>query len=418
MMNRNNKNRVVVTGMGVISCAGNTVNEFWNSLLNGKSGIDYLTQLNTDAYSCKIGGEIKNFDPLNYMDKKESKRLAKNSQFAIAASMEAISNAEMDLNNFERSNIGVLIGSGSGGTIPETEKETIQLFKENRNTISPIYVPKMLPNMAASNVSRIFNLEGYSNAVSTACAAGTQAIGEAYEVILRGDADIMLAGGAEAPFCETTLGGFCNMNALTSQNNNPKIASKPFDKNRDGFVPSEGSAVIVLEKLENALNRGKAPIAEIIGYSCTSDAYHLVQPEPEGKGATNAMNKALKKANLNCEDIDYINAHGTSTPTNDKVETLAIKKVFGDHSYNLKINSTKSIIGHSSGAAGAMEAIACVKSLSEQKIHGTINYNTPDPECDLDYTPNKSIDYEINYALSNSFGFGGHNSCIILSKFS
>ena len=208
------------------------------------------------------------------------------------------------------------------------------------------------------------------------------------------------------------------MHALTSQNDNPKMASKPFDKNRDGFVPSEGSAVIVLEKLENALSRGKAPIAEIIGYSCTSDAYHLVQPEPEGKGATNAMNKALKKANLNCEDIDYINAHGTSTPTNDKVETLAIKKVFGDHSYNLKINSTKSIIGHSSGAAGAMEAIACVKSISEQKIHGTINYNTPDPECDLDYTPNKSIDYEINYALSNSFGFGGHNSCIILSKFS
>tara|TARA_S200000501_G_C20845258_1_gene753365 strand:- start:30 stop:1283 length:1254 start_codon:yes stop_codon:yes gene_type:complete len=417
-MGSNNKDRVVVTGMGIISCAGNTVNEFWDSLLNGKSGIDYLTQLNTDNYSCKIGGEIKNFDPLNYMDKKESRRLAKNSQFAIAASMEAISNAEMDLNNFERSNVGVLIGSGSGGTVPETEKETIQMINENRNTISPIYVPKMLPNMASSNISRIFKLEGYSNAVSTACAAGTQAIGEAYEVILRGDADIMLAGGAEAPFCETTLGGFCNMHALTSQNENPKIASKPFDKNRDGFVPSEGSAVIVLEKLENALNRGKAPIAEIIGYSCTSDAYHLVQPEPEGKGATNAMNKALKKASLNCEDIDYINAHGTSTPANDKTETMAIKKVFGDHSYNLKINSTKSIIGHSSGAAGAMEAIACVKSISEQKIHGTINYNTPDPECDLDYTPNKSIDYEINYALSNSFGFGGHNSCIILSKFS
>ena len=222
-MGSNNKDRVVVTGMGIISCAGNTVNEFWDSLVNGKSGIDYLTQLNTDNYSCKIGGEIKNFDPLNYMDKKESRRLAKNSQFAIAASMEAISNAEMDLNNFERSNVGVLIGSGSGGTVPETEKETIRMINENRNTISPLYVPKMLPNMASSNISRIFKLEGYSNAVSTACAAGTQAIGEAYEVILRGDADIMLAGGAEAPFCETTLGGFCNMHALTSQNENPKI---------------------------------------------------------------------------------------------------------------------------------------------------------------------------------------------------
>tara|TARA_B100000683_G_scaffold64862_1_gene63347 strand:+ start:744 stop:1994 length:1251 start_codon:yes stop_codon:yes gene_type:complete len=413
-----NKKRVVITGMGVISCAGKTVKEFWDSLLNGKSGIDYLKQLNTDNYSCKIGGEIKNFDPLNYMDKKESKRLAKNSQFAIAASMEAISGAELDLSNTDRLNMGALIGSGSGGTIPETEQETLQMYNKKRNTISPIYVPKMLPNMAASSVSRVFNLEGYSNAVSTACAAGTQAIGEAYEVILRGDADIMLAGGAEAPFCEITLGGFCNMHALTSSNEDPKAASKPFDKNRDGFVPSEGSAVLVLEKLENAINRGKEPIAEIVGYSCSSDAYHLVQPQPEGKGATNAMNRALSKANLNFKEINYINAHGTSTPANDKAETIAIKNVFNDHAYNLKINSTKSIIGHSSGAAGAMEAIACAKSISEQRIHGTINYNTPDPECDLDYNPNKSIDYEINYALSNSFGFGGHNSCIILSKFS
>ena len=412
-----NKKRVVITGMGVISCVGNTVKEFWDSLLNGKSGIDYLKQLNTENYSCKIGGEIKNFDPLNYMDKKESKRLAKNSQFAVAATMEAISAAELDLSNTDRLNMGALIGSGSGGTIPETEKETLQMYDKKRNTISPIYVPKMLPNMAASSVSRIFNLEGYSNAVSTACAAGTQAIGEAYEVILRGDADIMIAGGAEAPFCETTLGGFCNMHALTSSNEDPKTASKPFDKNRDGFVPSEGSAVLVLEKLENAINRGKEPIAEIVGYSCTSDAYHLVQPQPEGKGATNAMNKALSKANLNFKEINYINAHGTSTPANDKAETLAIKNVFNEHAYNLKINSTKSIIGHSSGAAGAMEAIACAKSIKEQRIHGTINYNVPDPECDLDYNPNKSTDYVINYALSNSFGFGGHNSCIILSKF-
>ena len=394
-----NKKRVVITGMGVISCVGNTVKEFWDSLLNGKSGIDYLKQLNTENYSCKIGGEIKNFDPLNYMDKKESKRLAKNSQFAVAATMEAISAAELDLSNTDRLNMGALIGSGSGGTIPETEKETLQMYDKKRNTISPIYVPKMLPNMAASSVSRIFNLEGYSNAVSTACAAGTQAIGEAYEVILRGDADIMIAGGAEAPFCETTLGGFCNMHALTSSNEDPKAASKPFDKNRDGFVPSEGSAVIVLEKLENAINRGKEPIAEIVGYSCTSDAYHLVQPQPEGKGATNAMNKALSKANLNFKEINYINAHGTSTPANDKAETLAIKNVFNEHAYNLKINSTKSIIGHSSGAAGAMEAIACAKSIKEQRIHGTINYNVPDPECDLDYNPNKSTDYVINLSL-------------------
>ena len=411
-----NKKRVVITGMGVISCVGNTVKEFWDSLLNGKSGIDYLKQLNTENYSCKIGGEIKNFDPLNFMDKKESKRLAKNSQFAVAATMEAISAAELDLSNTDRLNMGALIGSGSGGTIPETEKETLQMYDKKRNTISPIYVPKMLPNMAASSVSRIFNLEGYSNAVSTACAAGTQAIGEAYEVILRGDADIMIAGGAEAPFCETTLGGFCNMHALTSSNEDPKAASKPFDKNRDGFVPSEGSAVLVLEKLENAINRGKEPIAEIVGYSCTSDAYHLVQPQPEGKGATNAMNKALSKANLNFKEINYINAHGTSTPANDNAETLAIKNVFNEHAYNLKINSTKSIIGHSSGAAGAMEAIACAKSIKEQRIHGTINYNVPDPECDLDYVPNVMRATTVNAALNNSLGFGGHNTTLCFTK--
>ena len=415
-MNKKIENKVVVTGMGVISCAGKTVNDFWNSLIKGNSGIDYLKQVNTEGYSCKIGGEIDNFDPLNYMDKKEVKRLARYSQFAIAASTEAITDSEIDFNKENREDIGVMLGSGSGG-LPETEKENLQMFKNNRNTISPLYVPKMLPNMGSSNISRLFQLEGYSNTVATACAAGTQAIGEAAEVIKRGDAKIMIAGGSEAPFCETTLGGFCNMHALTSQNSNPKKASKPFDKNRDGFVPSEGSGVIILESLEHATQRGKEPLAEITSYACTSDAFHLVQPEPEGKGASKAMQKVLDKSKLDLSQIDYINAHATSTPAGDKAETLAIKRVFGEHSKNIKINATKSIIGHSSGAAGAMEAIACIKSIQDQIVHPTINLIDEDEDCDLDYTPEKSKQIKIEHALSNSFGFGGQNSCIIISKF-
>ena len=415
-MNKNIKNRVVVTGMGIISCAGKTVNDFWTSLVKGKSGIDYLKQVNTEGYSCKIGGEIDNFDPLNYMDKKEIKRLARYSQFAIAASMEAVASSEIDFNKEESEDIGVLLGSGSGG-LPETEKENFQMFKNNKNTISPLYVPKMLPNMATSNISRLFKLEGYSNTVATACAAGTQAIGEAAEVIKRGDAKVMIAGGAEAPFCETSLGGFCNMHALTSQNSNPKTASKPFDKNRDGFVPSEGSGVIILESLEHAIERGKEPLAEITSYACSSDAFHLVQPEPEGKGASKAMKKVLNKSGLDLSSIDYINAHATSTPAGDKAETLAIKKVFGDHSKKLKISSSKSIIGHASGAAGAMEAIVCIKSIETQIVHPTINLIDQDEDCDLDYTPNKPKETKIEHVLSNSFGFGGQNSCVIISKF-
>ena len=415
-MYKNIKNRVVVTGMGIISCAGKTVNDFWASLVKGKSGIDYLKQVNTEGYSCKIGGEVDNFDPLNYMDKKEIKRLARYSQFAIAASMEAVASSEIDFNKEENDDIGVLLGSGSGG-LPETEKENFQMFKNNKNTISPLYVPKMLPNMATSNISRLFKLEGYSNTVATACAAGTQAIGEATEVIKRGDAKVMIAGGAEAPFCETSLGGFCNMHALTSQNNNPKTASKPFDKNRDGFVPSEGSGVIILESLEHAVERGKEPLAEITAYACSSDAFHLVQPEPEGKGASKAMKKVLNKSGLDLSSIDYINAHATSTPAGDKAETLAIKKVFGDHSKKLKISSSKSIIGHASGAAGAMEAIACIKSIETQIVHPTINLIDQDEDCDLDYTPNKPKETKIEHVLSNSFGFGGQNSCVIISKF-
>lgn len=415
-MNKNIENKVVVTGMGIISCAGKTVNDFWDSLIQGKSGIDYLKQVDTEGYTCKIGGEIDNFDPLNYMDKKEVKRLARYSQFAIAATLEALTNSEIDLGKEDSGEVGVLLGSGSGG-LPETEKENLQMFKNNRNTVSPLYVPKMLPNMASSNISRLLNLTGYSNTVATACAAGTQAIGEAAEVIRRGDAEVMIAGGSEAPFCETSLGGFCNMHALTSQNDNPKTASKPFDKNRDGFVPSEGSGIIILESLKHAIKRGKEPLAEITSYACTSDAFHLVQPEPEGKGATKAMEKVLKKSNLDLSSIDYINSHGTSTPAGDKAETLAIKRVFGDHSKKLKINSSKSIIGHASGAAGAMEAIACVKSIENQIVHPTINLIDEDEDCDLDYTPQKPKKIKIDHALSNSFGFGGQNSCLIISKF-
>jgi len=411
-----NNRKVVITGMGIVSCLGDNVDDFWTNLLNGRSGIDYLKQVVTEGYSCKIGGEVWNFEPSKFMEAKKAKRLARFSQFAIAASKEAIKSSELDLSKTDSDSIGVLIGTGSGG-LPETEKENNLMFSKDKNTVSPFYVPKMLPNMASSNISILFGLRGYSNTVTTACAAGTQAIGEAYEVIKRGDAEIMLAGGTEAPFCQTSLGGFCNMQALTSQNDNPKNASKPFDKNRDGFVPSEGSGILIIESEENARKRGKKPLVELTGYSATSDAFHLVQPHSEGIGAAKAMQKALDKANLKPHLIDYINAHGTSTPINDKLETMAIKKVFKEDAKSLKISSTKSMIGHSSGASGAMEAIACIKSIQEQKIHPTINLINKDEDCDLDYTPNEAQELQISHVLSNSFGFGGQNACLILSQY-
>tara|TARA_B100001105_G_C22356896_1_gene428434 strand:+ start:70 stop:1317 length:1248 start_codon:yes stop_codon:yes gene_type:complete len=411
-----NNRKVVITGMGIVSCLGDNVDDFWANLLNGRSGIDYLKQVATEGYSCKIGGEVWNFEPSKFIETKKVKRLARFSQFAIAASKEAIKSSELDLSKTDSDSMGVLIGTGSGG-LPETEKENNLMFSKDKNTVSPFYVPKMLPNMASSNISILFGLRGYSNTISTACAAGTQAIGEAYEVIKRGDAEIMLAGGTEAPFCQTSLGGFCNMQALTSQNDNPKNASKPFDKNRDGFVPSEGSGILIIESEENARKRGKKPLAELTGYSATSDAFHLVQPHSEGIGAAKAMQKALDKANLKPHLVDYINAHGTSTPINDKLETVAIKKVFKENAKSIKISSTKSMIGHSSGASGAMEAIACIKSIQEQKIHPTINLINKDEDCDLDYTPNEAQELQINHVLSNSFGFGGQNACLILSKY-
>ena len=411
-----NNRKVVITGMGIVSCLGDNVDDFWTNLLNGRSGIDYLKQVVTEGYSCKIGGEVWNFEPSKFMEAKKAKRLARFSQFAIAASKEAIKSSELDLSKTDSDSIGVLIGTGSGG-LPETEKENNLMFSKDKNTVSPFYVPKMLPNMASSNISILFGLRGYSNTVTTACAAGTQAIGEAYEVIKRGDAEIMLAGGTEAPFCQTSLGGFCNMQALTSQNDNPKNASKPFDKNRDGFVPSEGSGILIIESEENARKRGKKPLVELTGYSATSDAFHLVQPHSEGIGAAKAMQKALDKANLKPHLIDYINAHGTSTPINDKLETVAIKKVFKENAKSLKISSTKSMIGHSSGASGAMEAIACIKSIQEQKIHPTINLINKDEDCDLDYTPNEAQELQISHVLSNSFGFGGQNACLIMSQY-
>ena len=411
-MNYKNK-RVVVTGMGAITCLSSSVSTLWNNLINGESGIDFLKSVETENYSCKIGGEIKNFSPEDYIDKKESRRLARFSQLAVAATKNALEDSQIDITKEDQYKIGVLIGCGSGG-LPETEKQSKILFQRGGNPISPLYVPMMLPNMAAANISRIFQLKGYSNTCITACAAGTQAIGEAYEVIKRGTANIMVSGGTEAPFCQISLGGFCNMHALTSQNEIPEKASKPFDAKRDGFVPSEGSGILILEEYEHALNRNAPILCEIKGWGVTSDAFHLVQPEKEGLGAAKCMNFALENAGLNIDEIDYINAHGTSTPANDYAETLAIKKVFGEKAYEIPISSTKSMVGHASGGAGAIEAIACVKSLQENKIHPTINNNTPDPLCDLDYTPNKSRSINVKNVLSNSFGFGGQNACLIL----
>ena len=407
---------VVVTGMGLISCIGNDLDTVSKNLKAGKSGIKLNQEYVDMGFRSHVCGSI-DIDLKQLIDRKVLRFMGNASAYAYLAAKDALTDAGLNEDEISSPRIGLVAGSGGASSAIQIEAADITRSKGPKR-VGPYAVPKAMGSTVSAVLSTALKIKGVNYSITSACSTSAHCIGHGANLIQNGLQDIVIAGGGEDEhWSSSSL--FDAMGALSSKfNEQPTLASRPFDKNRDGFVPSEGSAVLVLEKLENAINRGKEPIAEIVGYSCTSDAYHLVQPQPEGKGATNAMNKALSKANINFKEINYINAHGTSTPANDKAETLAIKNVFNDHAYNLKINSTKSIIGHSSGAAGAMEAIACAKSISEQRIHGTINYNTPDPECDLDYNPNKSTDYEINYALSNSFGFGGHNSCIILSKFS
>lgn len=409
------KKRVVVTGLGTVSPVGNDVETSWNNILAGKSGIGPLTRLDPDNYSAKVAAEVKDFDIENYIERKDARKMDRFTHYALVSAQMAVKDAGLDINDSNAERIGVWIGSGIGGM--ETLENQFEIFqKRGYRRVSPFFVPMMIPDMATGQVSIYLGAKGVNSCTVTACATGTNSIGDAFKVIQRGDADAMIAGGAEAPITQMAVAGFCANTAL-STNPDPNTASRPFDLNRDGFVIGEGAGVIVLEELEHALNRGAKIYAEIVGYGSTGDAYHITAPAPGGEGGVRAMKIALEDAGLAPEDIDYINAHGTSTPYNDKYETIAIKEVFGDHAYNLAISSTKSMTGHLLGAAGGVEAIFSVLAIQDGILPPTINYETPDPECDLDYVANESRNKEINAVISNSLGFGGHNATIAFKKY-
>ena len=414
-MSKASKIKAYVTGIGVISPLGENIKTYWSNLVAGKSGIGKMTLCDPTEFPSKIAGEVKTFQPENYIDKKESKRMARFSQMAVAAAALAIENSNLSLSATEKTSTAVIIGNGNGG-FPELEYNSRLQVTRGETKISPYFIPMILPNMAAANISRTFGFKGFSSTVVTACAASTQSIGDAAQLINNGLCDIVLAGGCEAGISKLGLGGFSALRALSTNNNNPEKASRPFDSLRDGFVPSEGAGILVLESEKHALKRNANVFCEIAGMGVSSDAYHPVQPDPTGDGATLAMKRAMKSANINVEDIDYINAHGTSTPLNDVCETNAIKKTFKERAYNIPISSTKSMIGHALGGAGALEAIATILSIINQKAHPTINLENPDPECDLNYIPQKAKNLKINNAMSNNFGFGGQNASIIIKK--
>ena len=408
--------RVVVTGMGAVTPIGIGVEEFWQALIAGKSGISKTERFDTEGFTTQISGQVKDFDISEFIDKKEAKRMDRVTQFAVIAAKMALTDSKLDLEKEDKKNIGTIIGTGIGGmdTIHEQYKN---LFEKGPNRVSPFCIPMMIANMPAGNISIMFGLQGFTSCVVTACASGTNAIGDSFRIVTRGDADIMVAGGAEAAISPVAVAGFCSMKALSARNDEPEKASRPFENGRDGFVMGEGAGILVLEELEHAKKRGAKIYAEVIGYGSNSDAYHITAPAPEGRMAADCMERAIKDAYIKPEEIDYINAHGTSTPLNDKNETLAVKYLFGDHSRKIAISSIKSMIGHLLGAAGAVEAIASIKTINEGVIPPTINYDTPDPELDLDYVPNVARKQETNVAMSNSFGFGGHNASIILRKY-
>jgi 3-oxoacyl-[acyl-carrier-protein] synthase II len=406
--------RVVITGMGALTPIGNDVNTFWNNAKEGKLGVDFITLVDQDLVDVKIAAEVKNFDPETLIGKKESKRLDRFAQFALVASDEAIKDSGIDLEKENLERFGVMLGSGIGG-FQTIEDECSKLATGKSKRVSPFFVPMAIVNLGAGNVAIKYGLKGLCTSAVTACATGTNNIGDAFRTIKHGYADVMLAGGAEAPITRLSVTGFNSMKALNTSND-PSKASTPFDKNRGGFVMGEGAGVVILESLEHAEARGANIIAEVVGYGSTCDAYHITSPDPEGEGAARAMRDAIEEAGIKLEDVSYINAHGTSTELNDKFETFAIKKVFGNEAYNVPISSTKSMTGHLLGAAGAIEAIVCAKALQEGFIPPTIGYETKDEELDLDYVPNVGRTQELEYALSNSLGFGGHNATLLLKK--
>ncbi len=410
------RKRVVITGMGAMTPLGETVDEYWGNLIQGRSGIGPMTQADPTGFPCAIAGEVRGFEPEKYIDAKEARRMARFTQLGVAAAIRAAESAGLNASTIVSEESGVVLGNGNGG-MPTTEEQARVLFERGGMKESPFFIPMILPNMAAAQISRILGLKGYSNTVITACAAGTQAIGEGAEVIRRGTAKVVFAGGTEAGICQLSLGGFSVIRALSTRNEKPQRASRPFEANRDGFVPGEGAGILVLEEMEHAISRGAPILAEIVGYGVSSDAYHPVHPDENGEGAARAMSWAIADAGLTPQDIDYINAHGTSTPINDAVETLAIKKVFGEGAYKVPISSTKSMIGHAMGGSGAVEAVVAVKTIQTGIIHPTINYEVPDPFCDLDYVPNVAREKDVRTVLSNSFGFGGQNACLVIRQF-
>lgn len=411
MVNR----RVVVTGVGAVTPLGNDANTLWDNIVANNSGIDFITRVNKDDFPVSVAGEVKDFDPLKFIDKKDARKMDLFTQYAVAASKMAVEDAKLVIDESNAERVGVWIGCGIGGM--DTYEEQLRRFiDKGYRRVSPFFVPMLIPDMAAGQVSIQLGAKGINSCTVTACASGANSIGDAYKSVQRGDVDYIITGGTESPITNMAFAGFSAMKALTF-NDDPKTASRPFDKNRDGFVMGEGAGILVLETLESAKERGAKIYAEIIGYGATGDAYHITAPAEDGEGAARAMKQALKDADLAPESVDYINAHGTSTDMNDKYESKAIKDIFGEHAKKLAVSSTKSMTGHLLGAAGGVEGVISVKSIDDGIVPATINYETPDPECDLDYVPNESRKQDVNVVMSNSFGFGGHNACLVFKKY-
>ncbi len=408
--------RVVVTGLGALTPVGGSTEEYWAALVEGRSGIGPVTKFDPKNLPTRIAGEVRDFDPLKWMEKKEARRLDPYLKYAIAAAAMAVEDAALNVEKIERTRFGVLVGSGIGGitTLLDSHKD---LLDHGPGRVSPFFIPMLIINMASGLISMRFGAKGPNSAVVTACATGNHSIGDAFEIIQRNDADLMIAGGAEAIITELTFAGFCQMKAMSTRNDEPTRASRPFDAGRDGFVASEGAGLLILESLEHAIKRDARIYAEVVGYGMTSDAYHMTAPDPDGDGAARCMAEALRDAAVDPAEVGYINAHGTSTPYNDKFETMAIKRVFGPHARKLAVSSTKSMIGHLLGAAGGVEAIATILAIHHGLLPPTINYEKPDPECDLDYVPNQARKQELEVALSNAFGFGGTNATLVFRRF-
>ncbi|MBI2080161.1 MAG: beta-ketoacyl-ACP synthase II [candidate division NC10 bacterium] len=406
------KRRVVVTGLGAVSPIGTGVESFWEALKAGVSGVGRITRFDPTGFDCQIAAEVKGFDPLNWVEKKDARKMDTFIHYAIAAAAMAVEGAQLKVTEEDQGRVGVLIGTGMGG-IPILVEEQKRLLERGPGRVSPFFIPSIITNLASGWISIAYGAKGPNSCVSTACATGNHAIGDSFRIIQRGEADVMIAGGTEAVIVPLTIAGFAVMRALSTRNDEPARASRPFDKDRDGFVMGEGAGVVILEALETAVRRGAPILAEVIGYGMSADAHHITAPAPEGEGAVRSMQAALEDGGVRPDEVDYINAHGTSTPYNDRNETQAIKRLFGAHASRLAVSSTKSMTGHLLGAAGGIEAVATVLTLRRGILPPTINYETPDPDCDLDYVPNKPREASVRVALSNSFGFGGTNATLV-----